>query len=155
MSAPATSFLLDFVDGWAQELVAAPFAAAFSLAWQLTGQYDAGDWGIWTPTMPTDPDKAVVLTPSVIGNDPTRPQTQMGLQIRVRGARNNKSSVLALDGAICDWLLGLYPVTLPNDIRVSTLIQTSSGSMGTDDSNRLTWSSRYSANTHRPSPHRK
>lgn len=149
------TFFRDFTEGFAQLLVA-KVDASVGLAWQSSGKYSAGQTGIFAVAFPATPDRLVTLTPYPLTADPVMAQSEIGLQIRSRGATADPREVMAIDDAINDALLGLFPVTLPTGVAISSLAWTSGASLGQEEggTRRWAWSSNYTANTYRPSQHR-
>lgn len=152
MTATDTSpFLQLFVEGFAQVLD----AADIGVTWRATDPYHPGEVGIGLMTFPTGLGKAVALTPYPLGDDPALSDSEVGLQVKTRSAGADPRDVWALDDAIANVLLGLFPVDLPTGITVTTLQRTSSASLGQDDENqRWRWVSNYPCGIYRPSLHR-
>lgn len=152
MTAPTdtSNFLQLYVEGWAQFLD----AADIGVKWRSAGSYQAGEVGIGLMTFPTGLDKAVALTPYPLTDDPALSDSEIGIQIKVRSAGADPRDAWALDDAIANRLLGLYPFDLPSGISIVTLQRTASGSLGQDEKQRWTWSSSYPCGIHRPSTHR-
>lgn len=150
MSAPATSFLGQLVEGFAQLLA----AESIGLTYNASGVYTADQTGIVAMAVPDKPNRIVVLTPYPLGDDPSLSNSTVGLQVRSRSAGQDPRDVFTLDDSIADALLGRFPLTLPTGVRVNTLVRTSATSMGMDDSQRWGWSSNYRLTVYRPGAHR-
>jgi hypothetical protein len=142
----------DFVEGFAQLLA----AASIGLSWDPALSYTGEQTGIFIASMPPTPARCVVLTPYPIAASPTMSDSTEGLQIRTRSAAADVRDVWALNDAINNYLLGLFPIVLPNGVHVSSLMWTSGGSLGQEPSGarRWEWSSNYTATVWRPSLHR-
>lgn len=143
--------LTSFSEGFAQLLA----AASIGLTWSPDGLYTTGQTGIWIARVPTaPPNRVLTLTPYPLTDEPVSAMSEIGLQVRTRSAGPDPRDVFTLDDAVADALLGNFPLVLPNGIRVSTLIRSSSGSLGQDDAHLWNWASNYTAAVNRPSPHR-
>jgi hypothetical protein len=90
-----------------------------------------------------------------LGDDPTLRQSIVGLQVRTRGAGEDPREPRNLNDAIADRLLGRYPLTLPNGIRVTTIERTSAVSLGQEDGGDRRWSyvSNYRLTAYNPTTH--
>lgn len=146
------TFTEDFTEGWAQ-LLAANIAG---LAWDPAQSYPAGVTGIFIASMPATPDRCVVLTPYPISADPTLQDSTIGLQIRSRSTGPDVRDVWRLDDAVNNYLLGLFPITLPTGVRVASLRFVSGTSLGQEPAGarRWEWSTNFAATVWRPSLHR-
>lgn len=147
------SALTDLVEGFAQ-LLAAEVDPAQNLTWQTDGAYPDGVTGIFVMKVPQAPDRVLTLTPYPLGDDPVFADSLVGMQVRSRSTGQDPRDVYALDDAAADVLLGNYPRTLPNGVRVQTLTRISAVSLGQDNLDRWEWASSYRASVHRPGPHR-
>jgi hypothetical protein len=140
-----------FFEGFAQLLA----SLGTGLTWRANLAYVAGETGIYPMSLPAaTPNRAVALAPYPLSADPTLSQSEIGLQVVSRGAANDYRDVWLIDDAVQKALLGLYPITLANGVRVEALQWTSGGSMGLDDSQRCKWSSNFTVRTYRPSTNR-
>lgn len=148
----AATFTRDLAVGFAR-LIA---DAGIGLTWDESLQYDPGDTGVFIASMPATPNRVVVVTPYPLTNDPTFSDSELGVQFRSRSAGADVRDSWALDDAINNVLLGLFPVTLPTGIRVQSLVWSSGASLGQEDGGARRWTqvSNYTANVHRPSLHR-
>jgi hypothetical protein len=144
-------FLQLFTEGWAQALAADD---DLGLTWRPTATYQPGEIGIGLMTFPTGLDKAVALSPYPLGDDATLSDSTIGLQVKTRSTGADPRDVWALDDAIANFLLGLYPTTLPTGIRITTMGDRISTSLGQDEKQRWIWSSSYPCGIYRPSVHR-
>jgi hypothetical protein len=104
-------------------------------------------------TMPSSPDRVVVLTFYPTSDDPALSDSEVGLQVRTRGVPNNGDDVDALDDAIFDFLQNAT-LDLAAGIRLSGVFRASGTPMGEDDSNRSERSSNYRLLAHWPTAHR-
>jgi hypothetical protein len=145
------SFLTDLVTGFAALLD----GASIGLTWNADGSaYAVDETGIYVGNAPLDVDRAVVLMPYPLTDDPSLSDSEVGMQVRSRSAAQDPRDVFDLDDAVADVLLGNYPLDLATGIRVVTLIRSSSVSLGQDDRRRWQWASSYPLSLHRPSLHR-
>ena len=144
------SFTTDVGEGFAQLLA----AEVTGLAWQTTGTYAANVTGIYIAVVPPTPNRIVTLTVYGLGDDAAYAESTTGMQVRTRSAAADPRDVHDLDDAIADALLGRYPMTLPNGIRVETLIRTSATPLGQDDNQRWEHTANYSLGLYRPGAHR-
>jgi len=143
------SFLTQLTEGFAQLL--ANEDTGFS--WQADGVYADGETGIYVEVVPPDPDRVVVLTVTLLTADPTLANSAFNLQARTRASRDPRE-VYTMDDSIQDQLLGRYPITLANGVRVTTLKYVGGGSLGVDDNQRSQRSSNLQGVAYRPGPHR-
>lgn len=152
MSTPTDTspFLQLFVEGWAQYID----AADIGVKWRPSAPYEPSEVGIGLMSFPTGLTKAVALTPYPLTDDPALSDSEIGLQVKTRSAGTDPRDVWALDDAIANLLLGLYPTDLPSGIRITTLQRGPSGSLGQDENQRWIWSSNYPCGLYRPSTHR-
>lgn len=147
-------FLADLAAGFAQ-LIADDADGAQNIAWQADGTpYDTGNTGIYRRKLPAAPNRAVALTAYGLGDDPVHSDSDFGLQVITRSEGEDPTDADDLDDAIADVLLGRYPFTLSNGIRVETLARSSGTSLGQDDNRRWSLASNYTVKAHRPGPHR-
>lgn len=109
---------------------------------------------MYAMSVPQSPDRVVTLSPVLLSADATQAMSVMELQVRSRSAGEDVSDVWALDDSIASVLLGNFPLTLSTDVRVSTLVFQSGGSLGQDGNQRWMWSSNFLLNVYRPGPHR-
>lgn len=153
MTAPslAPAFTKAFVEGWAQLLAdRAPI-----LTWRADLAYTDSETGIWPMGLPVDsPSRAVAIAPYPLTADPALSDSDIGLQIRSRSAGQDVRDAWALDDAIQNALLGLFAITLPTGVYVSSLRWTSGGSYGQDAALRWEWGSNFTARVNRPSTNR-
>lgn len=148
-------------DGFATNLLAgaAQLLVGFDigLAWRASGDY-AGVTGdpIFDTMMPDQPGRLVVLATYPLTDDPTRAQSLIGLQYRTRGATKDPHEVRDLDDAIWDRLLGNYPLTLPNGLRIATLSSGPRTGPGQEQGGARRWicTSNVRLDVYRPTPHR-
>lgn len=145
-----TSPLIDFTEGWAQLLA----ERVDGLAWQSDGAYPADVTGIFVLAMPQKPARLVTLAPTLLGGDATLSMSTVGLQVRCRSAGADPRDVMALDDSISTQMLGLFPVTLPNGVRVSLLTDVDGSPMGQDDNQLWHWTHNWHMSVYRPSPNR-
>lgn len=146
---PDSSFLPSVAAGFAQLLA----AADLGLTWDATGALYSGDWGIYERRLPQSPDRAVVLTLTLHPSPPARAMTYAGLQVRVRCGPDPRDGETVADG-IRGVLLGNYPLTLPNGIRIAALGYDGGGPMGRDENEREHFADNYPLRVHNPTAHR-
>lgn len=153
MTVSALTFTHDLLEGFAL-LLAGDVASPFT--YSDTADYASDQLGLWLGPLPLDkPDRAVALMTYPLSADPTLSQAMTGVQFRSRGSRDGGVfDVMGIDDAIQNALGGRFPVTLPNGIRVPSLVWTSGTSLGQDDSHRWEWSTNFVAGVGRPGAHR-
>lgn len=152
MSAPdpnPAEFLRDFLHGWAQLLA----DAEIGLTWPPPdGVYTVGDVGIGMLTFPTLLDKAIALTPIPLTDDATLTQSLINLQVKSRAV--DRFECMALDDAVANQIVGLFPVKLSTGIHIVSMDDRTSTPLGQDDKDRFLWSSNFPMTAHRPSGYR-
>lgn len=147
-----SGFLTDLATGFAVLLAVDD---ALGLTWRPNGSmYTADELGVTVMAVPPSPDGLVTVSPYPLSDDATFADSDIGLQIRSRAAGEDPRTVLDLDDAIADALLGRWPLTLSTGIRVVTLERSSSASFGQDAAKRWSRSSNYLLRLHRPGTHR-
>lgn len=146
----ALTFTSDLTTGFAVLLA----DRVDDLTWSDTADYAADDTGIWIASAPLDAGRSVTLTPYPLSAEPQRAQSMIGLQTISRSAGPDVRDAWTLDDAIQNALLGLFPIKLSTDIRVTSLAWTSGGSLGQDDQNHWMWTSNFAASVGRPSANR-
>lgn len=147
------TFTHDLLEGFAL-LLDADDGSPFT--YSDTADYGADDLGLWLGTLPLDiPDRAVALMAYPLSADPTLSQAMTGVQFHSRGSRDGGVfDVMGIDDAVQNALGGRFPITLPNGIRVPSLVWTSGTSLGEDDEHRWHWTSNFTAGVGRPGAHR-
>lgn len=128
--------------------------ADIGLTWSETADYSDDDTGIWIGSAPLEVGRCVSLMPLPLSHDPTLNQSTTNVQFIARSPGASLFDAWLISDAIDQYLLGLFPVNLPTDIRISALTFGYGGSMGQDDQNRWSWSANYTARHFRPSSHR-
>lgn len=154
MTASATDFTAPLANGIAQLLSDSGVAV-----WRDAQDYTAGETGIYLVRLPdniatTDPDRALAVNIYDLTDDPTFQESEKGIQVWARGARNSIYDLWTLSDRLDNALLGLWPTTLTTGVRVVTLTKTSASTPAQDDAKRWLRVSNYTALTHRPSAHR-
>lgn len=105
---------------------------------------------------PDAPDVAAALSTYYVGgDDPTLAGTWLQLQVRTRGHRDGPMDAADdLDDAIGQVLLGRWPTTLPNGVRISFLTRTSGTPIGRDAAGRFERTTNWRIRVHDPAPNR-
>jgi hypothetical protein len=142
----------DLLDGFAV-LLATETDPTQNVVWQPSGLYtDPAKTPIFTEDVPANPDRIVTLSLYGLGDDAVYGDSTRGLQIRTRGG-NNPDDVRDLDAALCDVLVGRWPMTV-GGVQVLTLVRSSGVSLGKDDSQRWSRTSNFTLALHLPGSHR-
>lgn len=149
-AAPATDFLTEYTEGWAQWL-AGETDPAQSITWRPDGKYATGKTGIFVATVPTQPDRLITLTPTPFDAHPTLTDARVDLQIRFRAGRDIRE-VWAMRDATRAVMAGQFPFRLPTGIYVSALDFAYGTSMGQDSSLRWEWVDNYRTRVSEPRP---
>ncbi len=144
------SFSTDLVEGYARLLA----AAGIGLSWSASGIYPAGQTGIFVLTVPQTPNRLVAVGITWMNADPSQAISRGELNVRSRSAAADPRDVFTLDDSVQNVLIGNYPLTLPTDVRVSSLAFLGGGSLGQDSNQLWGWSSNYVLDVYRPTPHR-
>lgn len=112
---------------------------------------------LFDTSYPDSPDVAVCLTTYYTGGDGKASDitSWMQLQVRTRGRRDGPSTDADdLDDAIAQQLLGHWPWTLPNGVRISLVEHTSSTPIGRDAAGRFERTTNWSIRVADPSTYR-
>lgn len=141
------SFSGDLLNG-----LAAFLAAAGAGTYRSSGAYAAGETGIFFAAMPQSPDRAIVLTPYPVADDPSLSDSVVGVQIRCRGGFDPHDVEAVADG-VFTVLHGKYAFDL-GPVHVVEALRRSGVPLGRDDSNRWEHSDNYYLTVHRPSANR-
>lgn len=149
----AINFQRLFAEGWATYLAAA------GLNWVFAETYTPDQHGIWLQKFPTDPafdaSPAMMLAAYPLADDPTYADSTVGLRLAFRAPGQDPRTVMDLDDAAANVLLGNWPLDLPGGVHVSTLRRIPIGSLGFDEAkSRWTWASSYPCQVLRPGAHR-
>lgn len=143
------SFTTAVMDGLAQHLEDAGVGTFHS-----TGvAYTAAQVGIFFDTVPAAPDRVIVLTGYAATDDPTQAVSELSLQVRVRGPRQDPRIAYELDDAAFEALQNL-PRTGIGGTTVAGIWRTSGAYLGVDGNGRHERSSNYRVSLHRPTLHR-
>jgi len=134
--------------------VAELLAGASVATWRPTGAYLAGEVGIFLKKIPQEPDGAVSLTLYPVSDDPSLPDSVLGLQVLTRAAGADPRPVDDLADAIFDVLHGRHDFDLPTGVRVVQALHQGGGTLGQDDLNRWGRSDNYYLTVCRPSLNR-
>lgn len=120
--------------------------------WRATGAYVAPEVPIVLDVVPATPDQVIVLTPYSATDSPEMSDSELSLQIRVRGTKDPRTAY-DLDDRAFEAMQNL-PRTVLGGITVVGAWRTSGGYLGVDGNARHERSSNYRLLVHRPSPHR-
>lgn len=140
-------FTSDLLTGLAEHLA----NAGLGLTWRPTGVYATSEIGILLQTIPTTPDRVVVLAPYPVTAGP-RSDVVQGVQVRCRAAPGPPNPVLDLDDAIYQVLHGAENLRL-GPVLVAHAWRTSAAPLGPDQNRRHETSSNYYLTTAHPSAH--
>ncbi len=142
-------FTTDLLAGLAQVLENAGVGA-----WRPDGTaHTAAETPIVIASVPTAPDRVVVLTSYHVEADAVGNEDVIGVQARTRGTSDPRV-VEDLDDAVFSAWQGLHSRTLTGGVRV-TLVDFNSGAyLGVDSNGRHERSANYYVTAVRPSPNR-
>jgi hypothetical protein len=122
--------------------------------YEPTGAYPvSADAPIFLGDMPGTPDRVIVLSAYVIDDDPSLPDSAVGVQARTRGAAGSPGSVDDLDDAVFDRLHGARGITA-GTVRITQILRRSGTPLGRDGNRRFERSSNFYVTAARPSLHR-
>lgn len=136
---PAT--LQTYAEGVAAQ-IATLADSALNIAWIPTGSYGTAQVGIYMATVPSKPDKVIVLSPRQLAADPTLTDATYALQVRLRGTADPRV-VWSLRDAVKAVILGRWPTTLPNGLEVRSVEYNGGTTLGQDASQRIEWSENF------------
>ena len=139
----------DLLEGVAQWLAAAAVGT-----WKTTGIYSASETGIILRTLPSTPDRVIVLATYPVSDDPSLSDTVTGLQVTTRWAGADPRPTDDLTDAVFDVIHGAHGVDLATGIRIVEAMHRSGTTLGQDANQRWRNSSNFYLTTHRPSPNR-
>lgn len=139
----------DLLEGIAQLLAAEGVGS-----WNPNGFYTADQTGIILRTVPSTPDRVIVLATYPVTDDPSLSDSVTGLQVITRWGGADPRPTDDLTDAVFDSLHGRTGVDLATGIRVVEALHRSGTTLGQDQNQRWRTSSNYYLTTHRPSPHR-
>lgn len=104
---------------------------------------------------PDSPDLAVCLATYYTGGDePTFSESVLMLQVKTRSTLDAPRAGTDLDDAIAQQLLGNWPLTLGNGVRISIIERTSGTPLGRDEAGRHERVTNYRLTIYDPGPHR-
>lgn len=132
--------------------IAERLAAAGIGVWRPSGVYQADETGIVLGTVPTSPDRVIVLTGYDVDADPGLTDTVSAVQVRTRGGPDPRD-VGDLADAVREALDGLQPGRL-GTVPVSLIWWQSGAVLGQDANRRHERSDNYYLNAHRANPHK-
>ncbi len=142
------SFTTTFMDGVAQYLENRDVGTFHSSG---VG-YTTGQVGIVFDIVPATPDRIIVLSAYAAVDDPTEPETELSMQVRVRGTRDPRTAI-ELDDAAFEAFQNL-PRSLLGGTIVSGIWRTSGAYLGVDANGRHERVSNFAIRLHRPTLHR-
>lgn len=142
-------FQTDLAVGFADLLVTAGAGT-----WRATGAYATSETGIYLRVLPASPDRAIVLAPYVVTDDPTLSDSVTGLQIATRWEGANPTGNDDLADAVFDALQNLPRTTLSTGLVVTDCYRRSGSSLGQDGNQRWRTAQNFYIDAHRPSTHR-
>lgn len=119
--------------------------------WTAAGVSDGTGVAIVLTDLPQTPDKIICLTHYDVLAHPSLTDSIQGVQVRVRGDRDPRTSLDIMD-AVYDALHALTHVTLgtaPDDVQVGQILWQSSAALGPDANGRYERSSNYYLNVNR------
>ena len=117
------------------------------------GPYTADDVAIVFRVLPSAPDTAIALATYDLGNSFSLSDSDIGLQLLIRGAVGDPMSDIEIDDACFDVLHGAWAVDI-GGVHVPSVARISGVSLGPDDRGRFIRTSNYRLQVHRPSPNR-
>ncbi len=140
----------DLLSGLAAYLAEGGFAT-----WRPAAPYIPADiTPIFITAVPASPDRIITLSPYQVGDDFSMAHDVQGVNVRLRGVRNDTRSVNDLSDSVFDRLHGAYGITLPGGLRLSMCERRSGTPLGVDGNGRHERSENYYLTVHRPSQHR-
>jgi minor capsid protein len=101
--------------GWTQAVTVglAEYIATAGLAvWDPSNPYPDGSTGLFYRWLPPGPDRAMVLTPYAVADDPDLTDVELGVQVRTRGAAGETTAPDDLADQLYDLLHGARRVQL-------------------------------------------
>lgn len=141
--------------GFTGDLMAglAGFLAAQGVGvWRATGVYTSTEVGIVLDVVPANPTQVVTITPYAASDSPDLSDSELSVQIRVRGTTDPRTAY-DLDDRVFEAMQNL-PRTVLGGVTVVGAWRTSGGYLGVDGNARHERSSNYRLLVHRPSPYR-
>jgi len=141
------SFTGDLMAGLAEFLAAEGVGT-----YKASGVYAADEVGIVLDVVPAAPERVVVLTPYMASDSPALSDSELSLQIRVRGTRDPRTAY-ELDDKAFEAMQNL-PRTVMGGVTVAAAWRTSGSYLGVDGNARHERVSNYRLLVHRPSEHR-
>ncbi|TFV32295.1 hypothetical protein E4K10_18215 [Streptomyces sp. T1317-0309] len=139
------TFLTELVDGIATTLHAADVAV-----YRPDGLYQPEETAITDTVMPSDPDRAIVLTVYDTTDTQNLTDTTVYLQVRTRAGEDPRE-VAELDDAVFDVLHNSGPYIFGTTI-VVLITRQSAAMLGADQTGRFERTSNYVVRAHRVSP---
>jgi Bacteriophage minor capsid protein len=131
-----------------------PTSRRYTIAsYRPTGTYSDDETGVVVGMMPAAPPRVVVLTVYPLADDPTRADSLIGLQVRVRSGTPDPREALDLIDAVFEELHGATHLILASVV-VHLAERTASTPMGRDANGRCEHADTYHLTTHRPTRHR-
>jgi len=137
--------------------VAALLHTEGAATWTATGAVSvtASPAPVFDSTYPDEPDVAAALSTYAVGGDePTLSGSVLMLQVRTRTSLSDVAAGDDLDDAIAGVLMGNFPVTLTNGVRVTSLVRSSGSPIGRDAAGRMERTTNYRVRIYDPGSHR-
>lgn len=137
--------------------VAALLHAEGAVTWSPTGvvSVTASPPPVFDTFYPDAPDICAALaTYSTGGDEPTLSGSYLMLQVRTRTGLTDVAAGDDLDDAISQVLLGNFPITLSNGVRLTTITRMGGSPIGRDAAGRMERTTNYQCRVHDPGPHR-
>lgn len=126
--------------------------AQTAATYRSSGVYTAGETAIVFDTVPASPDRLIVLTPYSTTDHPTLTDTEVSVQVRVRGTKDPRTAY-ELDDAVFEALQNL-PRTVMGTVTVLAVWRQNSAYLGVDANGRHERVSNYRLLTNRAAAHR-
>lgn len=130
---------------------------AGAVTWVASGAIDpaASPPPLVDQVLPDSPDVCAALATYCTGEDePTLSGSVLMLQVRTRAGITNLAAGDDLDDAISQELMGNWPLTLTNGVRVTSLVRASGSPIGRDPAGRMERTTNYRVRIHDPGPYR-
>lgn len=122
--------------------------------WKPAGIYTASETGIILRTLPSSPDRVIVLSTYAVADDPSLSDSVTGLQVITRWGGADPRLTDDLTDLVFDALHGAHGIDLVSGIRVVQALHRSGTSLGQDTNLRWRTASNYYLTCHRSSPNR-
>jgi hypothetical protein len=117
-------------------------AAGIGVTYNASGEYTAGQTGVFFGIMPPEPDRVVVVNVTPMTDDPGNPWGLVMVQLAMRGLPGNPLDVDDLASAIKTPLHGLTGVWF-GSVYARQVYRKSSAPMGQDEAQRSIRADKY------------